>query len=407
MTRVRGAALLALAALLCAASVRAGSRYSLRGEGEPVLPFSADVRAMGAASAAGIEPSLSGNPATLAFAERTSFYGTWITEGIRIEEPTVAGSGVLEDYDGFLPNLGLVFPTDWVRMGLGLVVERRQGGTITQNATTPDGRPYRQVYEASGNLLRVPVMLARDLGFAQIGGGPEVILLNQKIRWQNQFPAGSGFPDSDDRDEHSAWGVGWKVGARVPLRRRIAVGAWGSFPGDLSGQHRLKNAVPADSTSTLEIETHADVARAFGTGLQLTPARSWRIAVDWTRELWQEVEPPNSVDEFVDVDRLGGGIEWVPSKGGGLHWPVRLGYRTERLHTLDTYGNKVREQAVTGGSGVTFADGRGQFDWFAEYFWRGDKSTEFQEQGVRIGVTLTGMEDWLGRRPPEDETGDW
>jgi hypothetical protein len=408
VTRAWSAALLGLAIPLSAVAVHAGSRYSLRGNGEPVLPFCADSRALGGAEAADDEASISGNPASLAFADRTTFYGTWFTEGIRIEEPAVAESGVLKDYDGFLPNLGLVFPLSLdVRMGLGFVVERRQSGRIVQDATTPDGRPYRQVYEASGNLMRTPLLLAFDLRRLQLGGGPEFILLNSKIRWQNAFPVGSGFPDSDDRDESSVWGIGWKVGGRLPISRRLALGAWGSLPGDLSGRHRLKNDSPADSSESLEFDAHGDIARAMGAGVDFAPFGGWRLAADWTREAWQNVEPPNPADEFVDVDRYGAGIEWKPKKAGGLAWPVRLGYRTEPLHVLDGNGRKVREQAVTGGSGLTFADGRGQFDWFAEYFWRGDGASEFQEQGVRIGVTLTGVEDWARRRPPEEESGDW
>lgn len=407
MTRGRRWGIVAIAFAVGAAPAHAGSRYSLRGDGEPVLPGRADVRAIGGAQAAGGTASISGNPASLSLADRTCFYGTWVTEWIRVEEPT--STGVLKNYDGFLPNLGLVFPMPWsLRFGTGLLVDRRQSGIIERSATTPDGRPYRELFEASGNLLRIPVLFARDFGPAQLGTGLDVLLLNSKIRWRNDFPDGSGFADSDDRDEQGLWGVGWRVGGRLPLGQRLALGAWGSFPGRLSGQHRLKNAAPSDSSETLEIDAHADIAREMGAGVELKPRDGWRLAFDWTRQAWSEVDAPSPVDELVDVDRMGVGVEWTPSTGGGLRWPVRLGYRTERLHALDGGGREIREHALSGGSGFSFADGRGEFDWFLEYAWRGEADiSEFREQVVRFGVTLTGLEEWQGRRPPEDETEDW
>jgi hypothetical protein len=105
---------------------------------------------------------------------------------------------------------------------------------------------------------------------------------------------------------------------------------------------------------------------------------------------------------------VGVGIEWTPPLGRGRRWPVRLGYRTEPLHARDVAGREIREHALSGGSGFSFADGRGEFDWFVEYAWRGKPDdTEFYEQVVRFGVTLTGIEEWQRRRPPEEETEDW
>jgi hypothetical protein len=252
------------------------------------------------------------------------------------------------------------------------------------------------------------VQLARHVGPVQVGGGLDVLLLNSTIQWQNTFPSGSGFASSDDRDERGLWGVAWKAGARIPLGSKLALGGWGSFPGQLSGSRRLRTEANTDSSGTLRIDAHEDIARETGVGLEVVPSRGWRIVGDWAREGWQDVAPPSPVDQFVDVDRVGVGVEWTPAASSGLQWPVRFGYRTEPLHALDSGGRKVTERALSAGSGFSFADGRGEFDWFVEYAWRGQHDvTEFYEQSVRIGVTLTGFEEWSGRRPPEDATDDW
>ena len=62
---------------------------------------------------------------------------------------------------------------------------------------------------------------------------------------------------------------------------------------------------------------------------------------------------------------------------------------------------------MTGGSGFGVGGGRGEIDWFVEYGRRGRHGeSEFVEEVVRFGVTLTGSERWTRRRPPEDD-GDW
>jgi hypothetical protein len=393
---------------LAALPAGAGSRYSLRGEGEFVLPAGADVRAVGGADAATRVPGLASNPACLAFAERTRFSGSFLTEWIRTEELLPAGSDLRKEYDVLLPNLSLVFPLPGrLRFGTGLLVDRRQEGRIDQDVATGDGLPYRAIFEASGNVLRIPVLLARDAGVAQLGAGLDVQLANAKIRWRNDFPDGTGFVDSDDVDETGLWAVTWRAGLRVPLGDRAAVGAWGAWPRRLSGHRTLENRASEEETGDLELDVESETASRVGVGAEIRPGRGLRLAADWVHEGWEDVEAPLAIGTFRDVDRVAAGLEWVPSREG-LRWPVRAGYRTETLHTLDGAGRDVREHAVTGGSGFTFADGRGEFDWFVEYVRRGDPdASEFHEQVVRFGVTLTGFEEWTGRRPPEDETEDW
>lgn len=408
MTARMPAAFAAGAILLLPAAAPAASRYSLRGAGEPVLPTDAEARGLGGAEAASRVPGLAGNPASLALAERTLFYGTWITEWIRTEEPRDGGSAVRQDYDGFVPNLGLIFPLPGrLRFGTGLLVERRQGGDIEFAAETPDGIAYRQSFSATGNLLRIPALLALDVKRAQIGAGIDVALLNSTVHWRNEFDT-PGFADSDDIDETALWAIIGRAGTRIPVGSRAAVGAWIAAPlGDASGNRRLENEADDGGEDSIEIDAEGELPLRFGVGLDATPWTAWRVAADWGRENWEETDLPQAIGTFQDVERLAFGIERA-SVSGGLRWPVRAGYRTEQLHTRDAGGREIREHAFALGSGFSFADGRGKFDWFVEYARRGKPDeSEFYEQTVRLGLTLTGQEEWSGRRPPEDETEDW
>lgn len=408
MTARRTVAMIAAAAGLAVAPAHAASRYSLRGAGEAVLPSDAGARGFGGVEAASRVGGLAGNPASLALADRTLFYGTWLTEWIRTEEPRPTGSAVREEYDGFVPNLGLVFRMpSRVRFGTGLLVERRQGGEIDLLATTPDGTPYRQTFSASGNLLRIPALVALDLKRAQVGAGLDVALLNATAHWRNEFDV-PGFADSDDIDETALWAMVGRAGARVPLGERAALGAWVAAPlGDASGNRRLENAADVDDEDSIEIDAEGELPARFGLGLEISPLASWRLGADWVRESWEDADLPQSVGTLQNVERLALGVERT-AVSGTLRWPLRAGYRTEQLHARDAGGREVREHAFSLGSGFSFADGRGKFDWFVEYARRGEADvSEFYEQSVRVGLTLTGQEEWSGRRPPEDETEDW
>ena len=391
-----------LALLLAAAPAGAQSRYSLRGAGEVSLAARSAARALGAAEAAASPATMSGNPANLSQAEYVTFYGTYLTEWLETTEPLDAGDRSRAGYSGVISNICLIFPMGPVTFGTGFLVGRRQGGTIVQNATTSTGEQYRQIFEADGNLLRVPALLAASWKGLEVGAGLEVMLLNSKRRWSNDFTQVDGFVTSLDQVRTSQWGVSWRGGVRIPIGRRIHLGGWVSLPDELSGTRNFESFDPTSELGALENDVTAEVARAAAVGFELRPFYGVRVVGDWVKELWTDVTPAVPTTQLVDVDRYAGGIEWAPS--GPRPWPLRLGYRTENVHTLDVNGREVREQFVTGGSGFAVGGGRGEIDWFVEYGRRGDAGeSEFFEEIWRVGVTLTGKENWTRRRKPKAE----
>lgn len=406
-------AILPVAVLLLAAGPAAvtpafaSSSYSLRGEGEVVHSGRADARALGGAEAASDVPSLTGNPAGLYFADRARFYGSWQTEWIRSEETLDTGNLVAKEYSGTVPNLGLVFafPRHW-SLGVGLAVSRRAQGTVEQDAVTPDGTPYRQELEVDGNHLRAPVILAYGTPRWQAGAGLDLALLNTRSRWRNDFADNDRFADTDDLDKVSLFGVSWRGGVRVPVNDRLAAGAWFAIPGNMDGTRTFENN-DSDESDNREIDASGDLPVRLGLGLEGNATPRLRLVGDWVREAWADVTPLRPGTEYVTVDRFAIGAEWGAKPGAARRWPWRAGYRTEPLHIKDGNGNEVREHALTLGSGFGFAGGEGEIDWYMEYAWRGvHDESEYYEQVVRFGVTLTGFEEWTRRRPPEAEE-DW
>lgn len=394
-------------ALLLASPALASSRYSLRGEGETVSAGHADARSLGGAEAASSVPSLSGNPASLVFADRARFYGTWVTEWIRTEETLPGDNAVAKGYSGFVPNLGLVFPLPrgWA-LATGLLVTRHVDGTTEFPSADVGGVTYRQVYEASGNQLSVPVLVGWKGERVQVGTGLDLTLVNSRVRWRNDFGDNPDFVDTNDLDRIDLFGVGWRSGLRVPITPELAAGAWVSLPSDLDGKRRFEND-DSDNSDDLEVDYRADAPRRFGLGLEAQPNARLRLVADWVREGWGNVTSYRTRTKLIDVDRFAAGVEWEPSRSSDRTWPLRLGYRTEPLQERDANGRKIREHVLSFGSGFGFAEGQGNIDWVLEYGWRGvvDQS-EYYEQMVRFGVTLTGFEEWSRRRPPEAEE-DW
>ncbi len=395
------------AALSVVSPAGAQSLYSLRGSGEATLPTRAATRAVGAAEAASATATLTGNPSNISGADKLLFYGTYVTEWVKTEEKTDAGVRVRKDYTGLISNVALIFPIGPIALGTGFLVDRRHGGTIEQPAvtdTTEAGQSYIQTFDASGNLLRVPALFAARLKRIEFGAGLDVLLRNSKRRWINDLSSTSDFVSSNDIARSSQWGVAWRGGLRLPVGRRLKIGAWFHLPSDLSGTLTFENHDP--NGGKVENDIDSEVAPSGAVGLEVQPYYSLRILADWVHERWEDVTPLSDNTEFVNVDRIGGGIEWAATRGG-RRWPVRLGYRTETLHTLDAGGREVREHFVTGGSGFGVGDGRGEIDWFLEYGRRGDaQESEFFEEIFRFGVTLTGAETWTRRRRPDDGD-DW
>lgn len=402
-----------LLAFTAGEAAHAESRYSLRGLGETVPVMRADTRAMGGAETASRVPSIGGNPASLSFARLTTFYGTYDTEWIRTEENRPIGVGVRKEYSGVVPNLALVFPLPGeFAFGTGLLVARRQGGTIERFASVADGTggltQYRQEFEGKGSLLRIPLLLAMDAGPVQIGSGLDLLLFSSRIDWRNDFSDAdevTGFQDSRDHDEVSLRGVAWRGGARVPVGDWLAFGASASVPSRLSGDQRLESD---QGLGENVLDREADFHPTWALGFDARTTAHLRVAGDWVHESWDDADPLNAIDEFVNVNRFAVGLEW--NAGGhddpGGH-PLRAGYRTELLHVRDAFGLEVRQHVVSAGSGFGIAGGRGDIDWYVEYGWRGEEGvTEYLENLVRFGVTITGWEKWNPRRKP-DEDDDW
>ncbi|MCA9750963.1 MAG: hypothetical protein KC591_02135 [Gemmatimonadetes bacterium] len=409
LRRARLLVSLGVVALLAAATspASAESRYSLRGFGEPTFPWRADLRALAGAGSAASIPSIAGNPAAVGFLERGLFTGTYQTEWVSTKE--TLDDGATRDraeYNSLIPNLSLQWPLGrGLAIGVGFLVERRRGGIIETDAMTPDSVAYRQRYEASGNLLTIPLVVGLDLEHAQFGVAADVTLLNSKERWRNIFDV-SGYVSSNDLDRENEIGLGTRLGLRVPYRNVGAIGAWTSLPAKIRGERHLQNDDITATADELRAGIWAELPTRYGLGLELTPVAAWRVLGDWTHEAWSDAKSGEVTDERIDVDRVSAGVEWTATRASGLTIPVRLGFRTENLHFLDARQEEVRETALTAGTGFGFAGGRGQFDWLLEYGWRGDASTEYEEKFVRFGVSVSGYEEWSRRTAPEAEE-DW
>jgi hypothetical protein len=297
----------------------------------------------------------------------------------------------------------MIFPMPkGVVFGTGLLFDRRIDGRIESDAMI-ESQAYTQIFERDGNFLRFPALLGARAAGTELGGGLDVILFSAERRWRNESPAGSGFVSSADLDRETLWTVVGKAGFRRAFGSRLAFGAWGSYPRELRGNRILETDEP-ESEGELKIHTEEDLPWTATAGVEGSVHSRVRVAFDWSYEAWEGATPFTSIDRYRDVHRFAVGIERATGEATGFipALPIRVGFRMQPLHVLDGNGESVRELAWSAGSGFGFADGGGQFDWVLEYGRRGNDETEFREQFVRFGVTLTGFEKWTGRKPPEE-----
>lgn len=401
----RRGAVLAFALAVFPTSSMSQSLYSLRDLGEETIPAPARERGLGGTGTASHSPSLWGNPALVSFADRTMFTGTYFTDWTRTEETKSDGSeNVRQSYAGTVTNIGILFPLPRRYVfGTGLLIDRRIEGKIVADAMV-ESQSYEQTLERNGNLLRIPLVVARAWNRTRIGFGSDFVLLNTKSRWKNVFPDTSGFASSSDLDRSTLWSFEPRLGIRQELSENLALGAAAAWPRELRGTRHLESDDPEDETENVELHEEGDLAPSIRAGVDARLNDRIRLAFDWNWEGWSEKKPPQTVDSLDDVHRLALGAEWTPPPGGGL-WglPLRVGFRTQTLAPTDVEGGRIRESTASLGSGFGFSGGNGQFDWAFEYGRRGQEDNEFRETFYRFGVTLVGFEKWTKRRPPESE----
>jgi len=389
---------------------RGQSLYSLRGLGEDTVPYPAKNRALGTTGAAVSTPGIFANPALLAFTDQTMFSGTFVLDWTQTKE-NQPGDPTRQEYGSTVTNLSLLFPLPrGLVFGTGLLFDRRIEGQIETPATI-ESQAYTQVFERDGSFLRFPALIGGRVAGTELGAGVDALLFTSKRRWRNEFPSGSGFASSADLDRETLWSFAPKIGARRAFGTKLALGAWGSWPRELRGSRFLESDDAQSESDDVKIHTEEDLPMSVTAGAEATPHPRMRVAFDWTYEAWEEATPLTAADEYHNVHRFAVGIERVSGEKTGLirSLPIRAGFRTQPLHFLDGTGDEIgdgetiREMIWSVGSGFGFAGGGGQFDWVVEYGRRGNKETEFREQFVSFGVTLTGFERWARRRPPEED----
>jgi hypothetical protein len=399
MRRLCGAAILLSAVL--SSTARGQSLYSLRGFGEDTAAQSSLSRALGATGAALASPGIYANPAQLMFAQRTMFSGTLGIDWTKTDENATGKSR--QEYGFTVSNLSLMFPlTPSLVLGTGLLFDRRIDGQIETEGVI-ESQPYVQVFREEGNLIRFPALLGARAGGMEFGGGIDVLLFTTKRSWQNRFDLGSGFNSSADLNRETLWSVAGKLGVRRAFGQRFAVGAWGAWPRELRGNRFLESDDAQDDPGDVKIHVEEDLAPSATLGVESFVLPRLRVVFDAGYEAWEEQTPRTPGDEYQDVYRFAVGVERIPVDRSGFlgSFPLRAGFRIQPLHVLDANSEQVTEMIWSAGAGLGFADGGGQFDWVIEYGLRGDDGNEFQEQFWRFSATLTGLERWTRRRPPE------
>jgi hypothetical protein len=386
--------------LFSAPAALGGSAFSAGGLGEPSLEEPARLRAMGGAGAAEHGPrnfSLV-NPASPAEVEHLILEGT-VLPGMRRVESLSFGSETA--HETTLPSLRALIRLPG-KMVLGGAYMMGTNARFGIDRPETSGTNSTLHIEGTGGLDLIRITLARRLSPSlNVGADYEVIAGSFREDWVRDF-ADPALATTRDTLE-----VGWEHQGRWRFGAQVHRGAW-----SLGGVYELERRLPLVTTQrtagSFVRREHQSLLIPSGFAVGATGALTERlqIAAQYRRADWSREAVESDLVDFRPLERIGFGLEWLPSSGQTSFWkrlPLRLGGSLLKWPDLlppagavDVSGGSVgvKEVAFSLGTGIQSQDRGGSIDFALEAGSRGDRQTlGLREKFLRLAVTLQVSDD--------------
>jgi len=382
-------------------SAQGSGFYSSRGIGLPRDYVNARSSGMGGVGLAMIDPLTVNhlNPAALAAVEMVRVSGSYVYEGIDLQEKTAEGFLRYSNAN----SLGLVVP---IKRQLALATTLRPYSIVqsrfgTQGTLGDVG--YARSLEARGGLTTGSLSLA--LGFLKHGlAGLSANFNFGDIRqtWRTDFTVEPpAYLDSEDKIVMDLWGVNVTAGVIVQVTPRWNWGAVFSSP-----LHLRANTVTTFGYGGQRDEPRKKLnipySWGIGTGYQVGPALL--LGADVYAQPWRQYEVDGvPASGFADSYRYAFGAEFSPSRKPAASFFKRNAYRFGFYHRSlpfrDDSGHQIAETFVTTGLGLPFNRGLNRLDIGLEWGQRGNlDNNPVEEKVARLTVAVSGGERWFQRR---------
>jgi long-subunit fatty acid transport protein len=358
-------------------AARAQGTLGAQGFGYPPGQLSVYSRGLGGGTAEN-DPLSPVNPAALVLLQRGGLYFQSEQEQRSIDAEGRSGSTRAFRFPLFSAALP-IGQRGMVGVSFSTVLDRTWGTRARAKAAFGDDSvEYTESFRAEGALNDVRVAgawrLRDDL---VIGVGVHVFPGENRVAISRVFDDSLSFAPLRDSSNVNYFGTGYSAGALWRPTRALQVGVSGRIGGTL----KLREA---DS-----LRTQADVPSRYGAGIQYIIVPGTTVAFRADRTLWSKMAGLGSARATPeDAWDYGLGLDAVGPRVTAVQLALRAGVRRRTLPFLAA-GERVRETAVTFGTGAPFASGRASIDLFVERASRSAGDVDAKERSWTFGLGLT------------------
>jgi hypothetical protein len=210
------------------------------------------------------------------------------------------------------------------------------------------------------------------------GGGVHILTGSNRLQSRLVF-ADSNYVTSTQQSEVSYAGVGVSLGMIRQFGPQFAVGLMARSDGHLN--------VDRDSLRVSQV----DLPYSFGLGLHWVASRTLDLATQGIYRTWSGANSDILAQGGFGAENtyeISAGLEYTTRIKTPSQWPLRLGGRYAQLPFPLSPGTQPHEVAVSGGSGMRFAQQRGGVDFTLEYVWR--SAEPYSEHGFigTVGISV-------------------
>jgi hypothetical protein len=327
------------------------------------------------------------NPATSAFVEQPTIHLSISPETRRSED---AGRRVWANSSDVPLLRGLILLPRGGRFSAALRQWNRAAFEVADEGAGDTLLPETRRIEGRGGFTALSLSLAaRPLPWAGVGVMADLPFGSIRETWTRDFDD----PLIDSRDELKTTAGPrpvWTIGG-VASVRAATLGAFfrPAQKVDLDDEHTTAAGFVTKGTRSLRLPAETGV----GATVSLRPGLLLGAEIAYAAWGSAEVDGVRPAG-FMDVTRIGAGLEWVRDKSPrGRYFrriPLRLGYYRQPWHFRDSDGNRIAEEFVSAGSGLPFIRDNGMIDAAIELGRRGDLGTNgLEEKIVRFTISVT------------------
>lgn len=386
---------LALVLLSAASATDAGatSVYSMFLLGEPIE--SGEVRAISMGGSTQILDDSLGvvqlNPALLSRVPRVTIGATQylaVDEGRNSEYAE-------RDVSFTFSSFRAVFPVARIfRFGIGYTGRYEPGSGFTVSGETEGGDEYTQRFEKSGGLYSVPLTVAFDLTrFVSLGLTYSFEQGTIENQWTIVFRE-RGFAPGAGLQKEDLSGRGLAAG--VVLRPFGALMLGGMYEEAIDYDAEIAERYSASSLDTSYTAT-LTLPRRVVLGATVRLWGSFIVAASGSWRDFGEIEGQGFSSSGLAAEQsLSLGAEWIRGFSvGGIRFPLRWGFKYDKLPFEYPAGEKVERYLASIGTGVRVRGGKGKLDIGIQAGRAGSLgSNGIEDRLVRIYLGIAGGEEW-------------